>query len=75
MLGYGEAPKWQVWVYIYTQAMEDLSRLLFELRAREGTALVIVTHDRSLAARADRTLLLGDGRLAPVAPAEEGRAS
>jgi len=54
---------------------EDLSRLLFELRAREGTALVIVTHDRSLAARADRTLLLGDGRLAPVAPAEEGRAS
>ncbi|MHB8078780.1 MAG: ABC transporter ATP-binding protein [Candidatus Krumholzibacteriia bacterium] len=53
---------------------EDLSRLLFELRAREGTALVIVTHDRSLAARADRTLLLGDGRLAPAA-AEGGRAS
>lgn len=54
---------------------EDLSRLLFELRAREGTALVIVTHDRSLAARADRTLLLGDGRLEPVGPAGGGRAT
>ncbi len=50
---------------------EELSRLLFELRGREGTALVIVTHDRALAARADRTLELRDGRLAP-APAEEG---
>jgi len=54
---------------------EDLSRLLFELRAREGTALVIVTHDRSLAAKADRTLLLGDGRLAPVGAAGEGPTS
>ena len=49
---------------------EDLSRLLFELREREGTALVIVTHDRALAARADRTLLLRDGRLEPVGAGE-----
>jgi lipoprotein-releasing system ATP-binding protein len=51
----------------------DLSRLLFELREREGTALVIVTHDRALAARADRTLLLTDGALAPApAAADDG---
>lgn len=47
----------------------ELTELLFELRAREGTALVIVTHDRELAARADRTLRLEAGRLQPGAAA------
>ncbi len=50
---------------------EELSGLLFDLRRRDGTALVIVTHDRSLAAKADRVLLLSEGQLGP-APAEKG---
>jgi len=43
-----------------------LGDMLFELREQEGTALVIVTHDMRLAARADRKLELQDGRLVPM---------
>jgi lipoprotein-releasing system ATP-binding protein len=43
-----------------------LGDMLFELREQEGTALVIVTHDLRLAARADRKLELQDGRLVPA---------
>ncbi len=37
--------------------------LLADLRARTGTTMVLVTHDASLAARADRVVTLRDGRI------------
>lgn len=42
---------------------ERLHDLFAELSRDLETAMVVVTHNRSLAARADRTLLLEDGRL------------
>jgi lipoprotein-releasing system ATP-binding protein len=44
--------------------------LLFGLARERRTAVVLVTHNRQLARRADRVLLLQDGRLAPVAEVE-----
>lgn len=43
-----------------------LHDLLFELARELETALVVVTHNRGLAKRADRTLRLANGRLTPV---------
>jgi lipoprotein-releasing system ATP-binding protein len=43
---------------------ELLHELFVQLARDLETALVVVTHNRSLAMRADRTLLLEDGRLA-----------
>ncbi|WP_272008253.1 ABC transporter ATP-binding protein [Roseovarius sp. ZX-A-9] len=43
--------------------------LLFDLRDRHGTTLVLVTHDADLAARCDRVIALRDGRIDPVASA------
>lgn len=44
-----------------------LGDMLFQLRAKEGTSLVIVTHDPELAGRADRTLVLKEQGLRPAA--------
>jgi lipoprotein-releasing system ATP-binding protein len=44
---------------------EGLHDLLFRIRADRGLALVLVTHNRELAARADRILALRDGVLTP----------
>jgi lipoprotein-releasing system ATP-binding protein len=42
--------------------------LLFALAAENGAGFVIVSHDRALARRADRALLLRDGVLHPLDP-------
>ena len=47
-----------------------LNELLFGLVRKLETSLVVVTHNPALAQRADRTLLLQDGRLQPVDSAE-----
>jgi putative ABC transport system ATP-binding protein len=47
--------------------------MLFDLTAQTGAALVLVTHDEGLAARADRTVRLRDGQVA--APASQIRSS
>ena len=42
---------------------DEIHRLFFTLRERLGQALVIVTHDEHLADRADRKIVLADGRI------------
>ena len=49
-----------------TQTSERLHDLLFRLRERRALSMVIVTHNRELAARTDRILELAGGRLQPV---------
>ena len=41
---------------------ETVIDLLFELQALHGATLCLITHDRALAARCDRTISLADGR-------------
>ena len=43
---------------------EQIERLLFDLRDRFGTTLVLVTHEQGLADRCDRVLRLQGGELA-----------
>jgi putative ABC transport system ATP-binding protein len=49
--------------------------LLFELNRSEGTTLVIVTHDRELAAKCDRIIELKNGEIlsdsSPLADTEK----
>ena len=42
------------------QAVMDL---LFDLRAKHGTTLMLITHDPALAARCGRTIRIGDGKI------------
>ncbi len=44
---------------------ERVMELMFELNREAGTTLVLVTHDRSIAARCDRQLKIEAGRLVP----------
>ena len=54
------------------QNAELLHDLLTNLTAQLRMGVVVVTHNRSLAARAQRVLTLEDGRLHPAAPADGG---
>ncbi len=47
------------------QNAESLHALFAELSRDLGLAIVVATHNRALAERADRVLVLADGRLAP----------
>jgi lipoprotein-releasing system ATP-binding protein len=49
---------------------EVVAEVLLRLARERGAAVVLVTHNRLLARRADRVLLLEAGRLAPVASLE-----
>ncbi len=42
---------------------EQVIDLMFDLRRRHGTTLILITHDPALAARTDRVIQLGDGRI------------
>ena len=42
---------------------DEIHRLFFELRERLGQTIVVVTHDEHLAAMADRTITMSDGRI------------
>jgi putative ABC transport system ATP-binding protein len=44
-----------------------VAELMFDLVAMTGAAMVLVTHDEALAARADRQVHMHDGRAAPAA--------
>jgi lipoprotein-releasing system ATP-binding protein len=47
-----------------TQNKNDLHKLFFDLRRDLGQTFIIVTHDAELAAMADRTIGMRDGRIA-----------
>ncbi|WP_137893890.1 ABC transporter ATP-binding protein [Ramlibacter sp. 2FC] len=46
---------------------EKIMELMFELNREQGTTLVLVTHDRGIAARCDRRITIEAGRLLPEA--------
>ena len=48
---------------------EKIMELMFDLNREQGTTLVLVTHDRSIAARCDRRILIEAGKVAPEAVA------
>lgn len=54
------------------EASARLHDMLFDLVERHGTAMVVVTHNQTLAARADRILRLDEGRLRDVTGEIEG---
>ena len=53
--------------FVYETTGKAVSDMLFELAAQEGAAMVLVTHDQALAARADRWVDLRAGQAAEAA--------
>ncbi len=49
--------------------------LMFEVRAREDTTLVLITHNSAVADRCDRVVRMNDGRIARPADAEPAAAT
>ena len=54
---------------------EKVMELMFAMNREAGTTLVLVTHDRGIAARCDRQLRIEAGRLVPSAAAGQAVAS
>jgi putative ABC transport system ATP-binding protein len=54
-----------------SQTASEVLALFKEMHDEEGQTLVLVTHDASIAATADRVAEMVDGRLAPDLPAQE----
>jgi putative ABC transport system ATP-binding protein len=46
-----------------TETGRHVIALLFDLARRQGTTLILITHDNALAERCDRIIRLGDGRI------------
>jgi putative ABC transport system ATP-binding protein len=63
------------------QSVEGVLSVFEDARQREGTTVIVVTHDATVAARADRVVHLRDGRVAdaavapPVARTRDGRSA
>lgn len=50
---------------------EKIMELMFDLNREQGTTLVLVTHDRTIAARCDRRITIDAGRVVPASEAIE----
>jgi lipoprotein-releasing system ATP-binding protein len=46
-----------------TKNRDELHKLLFDLREKFGLTIVIVTHDKELAALSDRVIEMRDGKM------------
>lgn len=55
------------------QTAQQVFELLLQIQAQQGTALVVVTHDLSLAARMHQQYRLQDGRLQPLSQETQGQ--
>ncbi len=54
-----------------SESSEEVCKLLWELRDTEDTALILVTHNQEIAARADRIVHIIDGKIVHAGEAEK----